>query len=122
MGRGERERERENSNAQGWRWGKNKDTQQWPFMLQVKVVSHIPHLALHTSPSLLASEAYIRTNDINSAVSGEALAVHKKVLGLYVPEDNVLRVDILEACNELNGGHTHRLEGESAPAHVKEIF
>ena len=56
------------------------------------------------------------------AVSGEALAVHKKVLGLDVAEDNMFGVHVLEACDELNGGHAHRLERESASTHVKEVF
>eukprot|EP00047_Mylnosiga_fluctuans_P020326 m.90994 g.90994 ORF g.90994 m.90994 type:complete len:357 (-) comp8483_c0_seq2:228-1298(-) len=63
-----------------------------------------------------------KVDDVDGAVSGDRLAVDEKVLGLDVAEDDVLRVHILEPCDQLDRRHADRLDRELAAAHIEEIL
>ncbi len=53
------------------------------------------------------------------AVSTDA---HQEVVGLDVPMDEVLVVDVFDASDHLVSQHQHRLHGESSGAEVEEVF
>lgn len=61
-------------------------------------------------------------DDVDGVLPLGARAPHQEVLGLHVPVDEALGVDVLHARDQLDGDHEHRLECERAITQVKQVL